>query len=121
MLGLGSYQTAWTMLHRFPRPMVRPGREQLKGLAEVDETYLAITDRQEPISPVGRKSSTTKVLVVATDPASRARVRASQAFTGALPVGLHHRWCRGEADFGVHRRGRPGLAHIPGARATAVG
>jgi transposase-like protein len=64
VLGLGSYQTAWTMLHRFRRAMVRPGREQLKGLVEVDETYLAITDRQEPISAMGRKSSTTKVLVV---------------------------------------------------------
>lgn len=64
VLGLGSYQTAWTMLHRFRRAMVRPGREQLKGLVEVDETYLAITDRQDPISPIGRKSNTTKVLVV---------------------------------------------------------
>jgi transposase-like protein len=64
VLGLGSYQTAWTMLHRFRRAMVRPGREQLKGLVEVDETYLAITDRQDPISPIGRKSSTTKVLVI---------------------------------------------------------
>ena len=64
VLGLGSYQTAWTMLHRLRRAMVRPGREQLKGLVEVDETYLAITDRQNPISPKGRKSSTSKVLVV---------------------------------------------------------
>ena len=63
VLGLGSYQTAWTMLHRFRRAMVRPGREQLKGQVEVDETYLAITDRQNPISPVGRKSKTTKVQV----------------------------------------------------------
>jgi transposase-like protein len=63
VLGLGSYQTAWTMLHRFRRAMVRPGREQLKGLVEVDETYLAITDRQDPASPVGRKSNTAKVLV----------------------------------------------------------
>jgi hypothetical protein len=61
---LGSYQTAWTMLHRLRRAMVRPGREQLKGLVEVDETYLAITDRQNPISPKGRKSNTSKVLVV---------------------------------------------------------
>src|SRR5512133_819263 len=58
VLGLGSYQTAWTMLHRFRCAMVRPDRERLKGLIEVDETYLAITDRQRPISPVGRKSST---------------------------------------------------------------
>ena len=64
VLGLGSYQTAWTMLHRFRCAMVRPDRERLKGLVEVDETYLAITDRQRPISPVGRKSSTSKVLVV---------------------------------------------------------
>ena len=64
VLGLGSYQTAWTMLHRFRRAMVRPDRERLKGLVEVDETYLAISDRQLPISPVGRKSSTRKVLVV---------------------------------------------------------
>ena len=63
VLGLGSYQTAWTMLHRFRRAMIRPGREKLKGLVEVDETYLAITDRQNPISPKGRKNSTNKVLV----------------------------------------------------------
>ena len=31
VLGLGSYQTAWTMLHRFRRAMVRAGREPLKG------------------------------------------------------------------------------------------
>jgi hypothetical protein len=64
VLGLGSYQTAWTMLHRFRRAMVRPDRDRLKGQVEVDETYLAITDREEPVSPVGRKNKTTKVLVV---------------------------------------------------------
>jgi transposase-like protein len=64
VLGLGSYQTAWTMLHRFRRAMVRPDRERLKGVVEVDETYLAITDRVQPISPVGRKNNTSKVLIV---------------------------------------------------------
>jgi len=64
VLGLGSYETAWTMLHRFRRAMVRPDRERLKGQVEVDETYLAITDREELISSVGRKSGTSKVLVV---------------------------------------------------------
>lgn len=64
VLGLGSYQTAWAMLHRFRCAMVRPDRERLKGLVEVDETYLAISDRQRPISPEGRKSNTSKVLVV---------------------------------------------------------
>ena len=64
VLGLGSYQTAWTMLHRLRRAMVRPDRERLKGEVEVDETYLAIGDRDAPISAVGRKSRTSKVLVV---------------------------------------------------------
>jgi transposase-like protein len=39
-LGLGSYQTAWAMLHRFRLAMVRPGRERLEGWVEVDEAYV---------------------------------------------------------------------------------
>lgn len=64
VLGLGSYETAWTMLHRLRRAMVRPEREMLSGEVEIDETYIALTDRQFPSSPVGQKSNTTKVLVV---------------------------------------------------------
>ena len=63
VLGLGSYETAWTMLHRFRRAMVRPERELLKGEVEVDETYLAISDREEPLSSKGRKSKTNKILM----------------------------------------------------------
>jgi transposase-like protein len=63
VLGLGSYETAWTMLHRLRRAMVMPGRDSLRGEVEVDESYLSITDRKDPISPVGRKSNTGKVLV----------------------------------------------------------
>lgn len=40
VLELGSYQTAWEWLHRLRRAMVRPGREKLSGIVEVDETYL---------------------------------------------------------------------------------
>jgi transposase-like protein len=40
VLGLGSYQTAWTWLHKLRRAMVRPGRDRLSGRVEVDETYL---------------------------------------------------------------------------------
>ena len=40
ILGLGSYETAWTWLHKFRRAMVRPGRDRLAGRVEVDETYL---------------------------------------------------------------------------------
>lgn len=40
VLGLGSYETAWTWLHKIRRAMVRPGRDRLTGRVEVDETFL---------------------------------------------------------------------------------
>jgi transposase-like protein len=55
VLGLGGYETAWTMLHRFRRAMVRPDRDRLKGVVEVDETYLSISDRDAPMPEDQRK------------------------------------------------------------------
>ena len=40
VLGLGSYRTAWTWLHKFRRLMVFPGRDKLSGKVEVDETLV---------------------------------------------------------------------------------
>ncbi len=40
LLGLGSYQTAWTLLQKLRTAMVRPGRDRLHGSVEVDETYV---------------------------------------------------------------------------------
>ena len=39
-LEIGSYQTAWAMLHRLRSVLVRPERERLTGIVEVDETYI---------------------------------------------------------------------------------
>src|SRR5947199_4720042 len=39
-LGLGSYQTAWTWLHKLREAMVRPDRQPLAGRVEADETYV---------------------------------------------------------------------------------
>ena len=39
-LGLGGYHTAWTWLHKLRRAMVRPGRDRLSGLVEVDEVFV---------------------------------------------------------------------------------
>lgn len=44
ILGLGSYETAWTMLHKLRRAMVRPDRDRLAGPVEVDETYVGGTE-----------------------------------------------------------------------------
>jgi transposase-like protein len=39
VLGLGSYKTAWLLLHKLRRAMVRPGRDRLHGTVEVDEAF----------------------------------------------------------------------------------
>lgn len=40
LLGLGSYQTAWAILHRLRYAMINPERDKLSGLVEVDETFV---------------------------------------------------------------------------------
>ena len=44
-LEIGSYQTAWAMLHRIRSVLVRPGRERLTGRVEVDETFIGGEER----------------------------------------------------------------------------
>ena len=39
-LEIGSYPTAWAMLHRLRSVLVRPGRDRLTGIVEVDETFI---------------------------------------------------------------------------------
>lgn len=39
-LGIGSYRTAWSCLHKLRRAMIRPNREPLAGTVEVDETLV---------------------------------------------------------------------------------
>jgi len=40
VLDLGSYHTAWTLLHKLRRAMVRPGRDRLSGTVQADEIYI---------------------------------------------------------------------------------
>lgn len=42
-LGLGNYETAWMMLHKFRRAMVNASREPLRGEVEVDDTWIGGT------------------------------------------------------------------------------
>ena len=39
-MGFGSYKTVWTWLQKLRRAMLRPGRDKLYGIVEVDETYM---------------------------------------------------------------------------------
>ena len=40
-LGLNRYETVWTMLNKLRRAMVTPNRDTLRGIIEVDETYIS--------------------------------------------------------------------------------
>jgi transposase-like protein len=62
-LGLGSYSTAWTWLHKLRRAMVRPGRERLRGTVEVDETYWG----SEEEGKIGRQTETKALIAVAVE------------------------------------------------------
>lgn len=67
VLGLGSYETAWTWLQKLRRAMVRPGRDRLSGRVEVDETYLGA----EEAGIQGRGARTKALIVVAAEHAGR--------------------------------------------------
>jgi hypothetical protein len=63
LLGLGSYKTAWALLHKLRRAMVRPGRDRLQGTVEVDEAYWG----GEEAGMIGRKTEEKALIVVAAE------------------------------------------------------
>ena len=63
VLGLGSYHTAGTWLHKLRRAMVRPGRDRLSGTLEVDETYVGGAKPGKR----GRGASGKSLVVIATE------------------------------------------------------
>jgi hypothetical protein len=78
VLGLGSYQTAWTWLHKLRQAMVRPGRDRLCGRIEVDEAYVG---RSNVGGKRGRGSEGKEIVVIAVEvhsPKGFGRVRMRQ-------------------------------------------
>lgn len=58
VLGFGSYETAWAWMHKLRRAMVRPDRDQLSGIVELDETFIGAR------GTAGKRSSTIHKAVV---------------------------------------------------------
>ena len=63
-LEIGSYQTAWAMLHRLRSVLVRPGRERLAGRVEIDETFIG---GEEPGLRGGRQKGKKTLVGVAVE------------------------------------------------------
>jgi hypothetical protein len=85
-MGFGSYQTAWTWLHKIRKAMVAPGRQPLAARVEADETYVGSARPATGILP--RLSHATSR---DTTPRSRTRRR--------RPVQGDGIWC--EADLAL--------------------
>ena len=98
VLGLGSYQTAWTMLHKLRRAMVRPGRDKLSGRVEVDETQVGgVTPGQK-----GRGSDSKALVIIAAEEfgAAIGRIRLARIPDGSAD---HlHRFVQGAVVQGSH-------------------
>jgi len=87
-LEIGSYPTAWAMLHRLRSVLVRPGRDRLTGTVEVDETYIG---GEEPGLRGGRargKKVLVGIAVEVTEPRGFGRCR-MQILTDASAATLH--------------------------------
>lgn len=74
-LEIGSYQTAWAMLHRLRSVLVRPDRELLRGRVEVDETYIGGLDPGLPGGRAQGKKVLTCVAVEIIEPKGFGRCR----------------------------------------------
>lgn len=118
VLGLKSYETAWTWLHKLRRAMVRPERDRLTGRVEVDESYLG--GLEEGLR--GRLTEKKALIVVAAEEdgtrIGRIRMRqipdASAASLEGVPAGVYragqrdpYRWLAG-LQWGHRERISPG-------------
>ncbi len=75
LLGFGSYQTAWTMLHRFRTAMVRPDRDRLSGRVEVDETLVGGEEHEGKRGRGAGRKALVAVAVEVLSPKGFGRVR----------------------------------------------
>ena len=129
-LDLGSYETAWTMLHRFRRAMVRSGRPRLEGRVEIGTVEV-------PGRPGPTHGPATASAAVALEDrgATPGRVRMQRlaapadlpAFVGRVvepgtlvrATRLQAWWPLGEAGFMTERA--PRLTHLPALERDLAG
>ena len=127
VLGLGSYRTAWTWLHKLRRAMVRPGRDRLQGVVEVDETFiggprpgkrgrgaagkvLVLIAAQEAAKGIGRirlariadasAQSLEAAITAAIEPGSQVRTDDWKGYQGLEKLGYGHRIARSTEEVG---------------------
>jgi transposase-like protein len=82
-LEIGSYQTAWAMLHRLRSTLVRPGRDLLSGTVEVDETHIGGEEAGLRGGRAGGKKVLTAIAVEVRPPRGIGRCRIAPVGDGS--------------------------------------
>ncbi len=85
VLEIGSYQTAWAMLHRLRSVLVRPGRERLAGTVEVDEIFIGGAEKGLRGGREKGKKVLTGVAVELRKPRGLGRCRMAPLADGSAP------------------------------------
>lgn len=84
VLGFGSYDTAWSWLHKLRRAMVRPDRDLLTGVVEMDEVFIGNETRGRA---GGAKDNTAAMVAIESLPGrklGRVRIEVAANRSGAL-------------------------------------
>ncbi|WP_119679207.1 IS1595 family transposase [Indioceanicola profundi] len=93
-LDLGSYKTAWLLLHKLRRAMIDPDRTMLSGDVEVDETTLPFRTLDDPIgggqgrSPIGKIAVVGAVELEAGNKPGRIRLKVIPDYRGETLKGF---------------------------------
>jgi transposase-like protein len=129
-LDLGSYETAWTMLHRFRRAMVRSGRPRLEDRVEIGT--VAIPGRPDRAAGSARATAAVALEDRGERPGRVRMQRLSKAGGLAAFVGrvvepgtlvratrLESWWPLAELGFPTERA--PRLTHLPAVEASLAG
>ena len=97
VLGLGSYRSAWLMLHKLRQAMVRPGRQKLSGVVEVDETYWGSAEFG---GATGRKTLSKVLIVVAAEADGKRIGRIRMALIEDFDRKTLHRFIQDNIELG---------------------
>jgi hypothetical protein len=62
-LGIGSYKSAWFLLHRLRKMMVDPDRSKLSGIVEIDESSFVYRTKNDPTTGGQGRSPIAKMVI----------------------------------------------------------
>jgi len=112
VLALGSYQTAWTWLHKLRRAMVRPGRDRLAGRVEVDEIFVGGSEAGFE----GRSAPRKRLVAIAAEEDGRGTGRIRMARIPNAKKATLHRFIEENVEPGscVHTDGWTGYLGLEG-------